>query len=138
MSQIELEDVTTELEVEHCLEMLLPKLQRKVNDRHNLVYERNPSSTIVGKSFLTETKPPILTKKKGRVYWKLILENRNDFGGHSSTVYGFVRKSDGAIFRPATWKKPETRTRNAIKGFVTEEFPEDYFTAFGVLYDAEA
>lgn len=138
MSEIKIEDITTELEVEHCLEMLLPKLQRKVNDRHNLIYEKKRGSTIVGKSFLTESKPAILTKKKGRVYWKLILESRNDFGGHSSTVYGFVRKSDGAIFRPATWKKPETRTRNAIKGFVTEEFPEDYFTAFGVLYDAEA
>lgn len=137
MSEIELEDTTTELEVEHCLEMLLPKLQRKVNDRHNLIYEKSHGSTIVGKSFLTESRPALLAKKKGRVYWKLTLESRNDFGGSSSTVYGFVRKSDGAIFRPATWKKPETRTKNALKGFVTEEFPEDYFTAFGVIYDIE-
>lgn len=128
---------SSELEVEHCLEMLIPRLQKKVDDRHNLIYEKNPSSTIVGKSFLAESKPPILVKKEGRVYWKLVLENRNDFGGHSSTVYGFIRKSDGAIFRPATWRKPETRTKKAIKGFVTEEFPEDYFTAFGVIYDME-
>ncbi|MBC8225737.1 MAG: hypothetical protein H8E74_01180 [Gammaproteobacteria bacterium] len=128
---------SSELEVEHCLEMLLPRLQKKVEDRHSLICEKSSSSTIVGKSFLSESKPPILIKKKGRVYWKLVLESRNDFGGHSSTVYGFIRKSDGAIFRPATWRKPETRTRKAIKGFVTEEFPEDYFTAFGVVYDME-
>ena len=128
---------SSELEVEHCLEMLIPRLQKKVDDRHNLICEKSPSSTIVGKSFLTESRPPVLTKKKGRVYWKLALESRNDFGGHYSPVYGFIRKSDGAIFRPATWRKPETRTRNAIKGFVTEEFPEDYFTAFGVIYDME-
>lgn len=125
----------TELEIEHCLEMLMPKLQQKVDDYYGGLDKRSPLSMIVGKSFLSEAKPPILTKKKGRVYWKLILESRGDFGGSSSTVYGFIRKSDGAIFRAADWKKPETRTKGAIRGFVTEESPEDYFTCHGVVYD---
>ena len=91
----------TELEIEHCLEMLMPKLQQKVDDYYGGLDKRSPLSMIVGKSFLSEAKPPILTKKKVRVYWKLILESRGDFGGSSSTVYGFIRKSDGAIFRAA-------------------------------------
>jgi hypothetical protein len=128
----------SELEIEHCLEMLMPKLQKKVDDRHNVLNQGAAASMIVGKSFLSEMKPPILTKKKGRVYWKLILESRGDFGGSSSTVYGFVRRSDGAIFKAADWKKPETRTKSAIRGFVTEEYPEDYFTGYGVIYDMES
>jgi len=138
MSKLELDFEPTELEIEHCIEMLVPKLQRKVNDHYDAIYKRGTHSAIVGKSYLSESKPPLLTKKKGRVYWKLILENRNDFGGSSSTVYGFVRRADGAVFRAADWKKPETRTKRAIRGYVTDEFPEDYFTAYGVVYDMES
>jgi len=129
MSEIEIS--CSELEIEHCLEMLLPKLQRKIDARYNAIQEK---FVVVGKSYLSETKPPLLMMKPGRKYWKLVLENRGDFGGSSSTVYGFIRKNDGAIFRPATWHKPETRTKTAIRGHITDEFPEDYFTSGGVVY----
>ena len=49
--------------------------------------------------------------EKGRVYWK-----------------------DGAIFRPATYKAPETRTKTAIRGYVYDEHPEEYFTRYGIVY----
>jgi len=127
----------SELEIEHRLEILLPKLQSKVDINHDALFLNNSSSSIIGKSFLSENTPPILVKGKGRTYWKLILESRGDWGGYSATVYGFVRKSDGAIFRPAGWKKPETRTKMAIRGYITDEFAQDYFSAHGVIYDME-
>jgi hypothetical protein len=128
-SQFDIE--CSQLEIEHNLEMLMPKLQRKINDWHTTYLT---PSQVVGKSFLSETKPPLLTMQPGRVYWKMTLENRNDFGGSSSSVYAFIRKKDGAIFKPATWRQPETRTQSAIRGHVTDEFAEDYFTAHGVIY----
>lgn len=127
----------SELELEHHLEILLLKLQKKVDDNHNALYLNNHTSTVIGKSFLSEGKPPILVKKRGRIYWKLILESRSDFGGYSGTVYAFIRKSDGAIFRPATWKKPETRTKKPIRGYITDEFPEDCFAPHGVVYNED-
>lgn len=138
MPQASLDFEPSELEIEHCLEMLIPKLQKKVDDYHDLMRAGCSTRTIVGKSYLTELGSPLLMKKRGRVYWKLILESRSDFGGTSSTAYGFVRRLDGAVFKAADWKKPETRTNKAIRGHVTDEFPEDYFTAHGVVYTMES
>jgi hypothetical protein len=126
------EEDISELEVEHNVEMLLPKLQKMVDNHHNS-FSSGP--LIVGKNFLSESKPPIITKKKGRVYWKLILEYQNDYGGSSKGVYGFIRRSDGAILKAASWKNPETRTKGAVRGYVTDEFAQDYFNAHGVVYD---
>jgi hypothetical protein len=89
---------------------------------------------IVGKTFLSHLKPPVLVVDKGRVYWKLVLENQNDFGGHSRTVYGFIRRRDGAIFKAATYRRPQTETKSAIRGYITEDFAIDCFTAHGVIY----
>ena len=129
MSQISIEP--SELEIEHALSELLPTLQIKINMRHNQ-FKAPPQ--IVGKSFLSESLPPKLLVEKGRVYHKLLVEDRSSFGGCSQTVYGFVRRKDGAIFRAATFKQPETRTKTAIRGFITDEFAEDYFTGYGVIY----
>ena len=123
----------TELELYATLEVLLSKLQEKLDD-----WERKrelPSKIIIGKTFLEDSLNPVLEiEKRGRKYWKIIKTNRNDFGGSSKTVYAFVRKSDGAVFRPATWSKPETRTKSAIRGHITDEWAEDYFTPYGVVY----
>jgi len=121
----------SELEIEHFMLDLLPKLQSKVNQRFEYVERQQ---IIVGKTFLSEASPPIIKMEKGRVYYKLILENQNDFGGYSASVYGFIRRKDGAVFRAATWKQPETRTKTAIRGYITDEFCLDYFTANGVTY----
>jgi len=121
----------SELEIKHVLDELLPQIQAKVN----INYEKFSSpQVIVGKTFLSESRPPVLAVQKGRVYYKLILENQNDFGGNSASVYGFIRRKDGAIFRAATWKQPETRTKTAIRGHITDEYCIDYFTAYGVTY----
>lgn len=121
----------SELEIEHVLNELLPQIQAKVNINHQHLSKQQ---IIMGKTFLSESRPPALKVQKGRTYYKLILENQNDFGGNSATVYGFIRRKDGAIFRAATWKQPETRTKTAIRGHITDEFCMDYFTPYGVTY----
>jgi len=123
----------SELEIEHIMTGLLPEIQEKVDENYQKYYTKNQ---VVGKSYLAELKAPIVTMAKGRVYYKLVLESQNDWGGSSSTVYGFIRRKDGAIFRAATWRQPETRTKTAIRGYVTEEYAMDYFTPHGVIYAA--
>jgi len=67
----------------------------------------------------------------GRVYWKLVRVE----DGHSNSVFGFVRKSDGAIFKSATWKAPFTKGPSAIRGYVND--PNNGLssvTPYGVVY----
>tara|TARA_R100001509_G_scaffold165182_1_gene145600 strand:- start:353 stop:751 length:399 start_codon:yes stop_codon:yes gene_type:complete len=123
----------TEIELYATLEMLLGKLQEKLDDWEQK--KALPKKMIIGKTFLEDSLNPVLEiEKRGRKYWKIIKVNRNDFGGSSKSVYAFIRKSDGAILRPATWSKPETRTRTAVRGHITDEWAVDYFTPFGVVY----
>jgi len=35
---------------------------------------------------------------------------------------------------PAGWKAPQTKTKTAIRGYVTDEYPLDYVGAYGVKY----
>tara|TARA_R110002124_G_scaffold89937_1_gene229717 strand:+ start:4835 stop:5230 length:396 start_codon:yes stop_codon:yes gene_type:complete len=122
----------SKMELEHRLEWLIPQLQNKIDEHYA---HQHQGSIILGKTFLSESAPPVLTVNKGRTYWKLVKENRSDFGGNSRTVYGFVRISDGAIFKAATWRQPETRTKGAIRGSIMDEYCEQYFTQWGVIYD---
>tara|TARA_R110000851_G_scaffold113411_1_gene238087 strand:+ start:2208 stop:2576 length:369 start_codon:yes stop_codon:yes gene_type:complete len=70
----------------------------------------------------------------GRVYWKIWVDSYDQWSSHSSSIFGFVRRKDGAIFRAATYKAPETRTKTAIRGYVYDEHPEEYFTRYGIIY----
>jgi len=81
--------------------------------------------------------------QKGRVYWKIFVDT-HDFATHGSqdshvvlirtNIFGFVRRKDGAIFRAATYKAPETRTKTAIRGYVFDDDPSQYFTEWGITY----
>jgi len=131
MSQINVEP--SELELEHRLEWLLPQLQSKVDAWVQKLML--PKQMVVGKTFLQDSSSPTLEiEKRGRKYWKIVKIDSNDFGGCSKTVYAFVRKSDGAVLKAADWSKPETRTKSAIRGYITDEWVLDYFTPFGVVY----
>lgn len=122
MSQINLEP--SELEIKHEFGILMQRLQEKINISHSK--NRNYGLS------------PELTFKKGRVYWKLIKEQHyENQAQNSKTVYAFIRRKDGAIFRAATWKQPETRTKSPIKGYITDEWSADYFTAYGVAYEPQ-
>ena len=75
--------------------------------------------------------------EKGRKYWKIMIDEieRDDRRLTSVRVFGFVRRQDGAIFRAASFKAPETRTKNPIRGYVWEETAGSTFTWTGVSYD---
>jgi len=115
----------TELEVEYALESLIAKLEAGILNEEATQYSFIHSQWI--------------EVKKGRTYYRLVRvrkhHNSNFFlGPEKYRTFAFVRKSDGAIFRAATKNKPETRTKSAIHGYVTDENPEQYFSFYGVLY----
>jgi len=68
--------------------------------------------------------------KKGRKYWKILTVTCRTY-----CIFGFVRREDGAIFRAANMKAPETRTKNPIRGYIWEPNVEDTFTWTGIIYD---
>ena len=72
--------------------------------------------------------------EKGRVYWKIFVDKYDEWSGRTSNIFGFVRRKDGAIFRAATLKAPETRTKTAIRGYVYDDHPEEYFGKYGIIY----
>ena len=77
---------------------------------------------------------PYVRVEKGRVYWKIFVDTQDEWSGRRSRIFGFVRRKDGAIFRAATYKAPETRTKSAIRGYVYDENLEEYFTKYGIVY----
>jgi len=74
--------------------------------------------------------PPVkIAVSPGRKYWKLI---RIDNG---ESVFGFVRKSDGAILKAANWNTPFVKGPSAVRGYVTD--PNNGMssvTPYGVVY----
>jgi len=74
-----------------------------------------------------------LSVNEGSKYWKIVKEETGRNKGQSS-VYGFVRKSDGAIFRAASWQAPQTKGKNAIRALVTDEWAAGVLTPHGIAY----
>jgi len=124
--------MVTDLEIEFHLKELMPQLQNKVDSHFQENYIREP--IIVGKTFLQQRNSRKLTLKEGRKYYKIILEEGGEWGGFIAHVFGFIRKGDGAILKAASWSKPETRTKSAIRGYITDEEAIDYFDYHGVVY----
>ncbi len=74
--------------------------------------------------------PQEIKVKPGSVYWKLIKYTPGADCGES--VYGFVRKVDGAILKAASWKAPAT---NHARGFVTDSDYGLYCSGpYGIAY----
>ena len=67
----------------------------------------------------------------GRTYWRLW---RDDGRGHGKSVYGFVRKDDGAIFRATGWKGPQTKTKSAIRGYLHDTDRLTYCNGYSINY----
>ena len=74
-------------------------------------------------------KIPEIGVDAGRKYWRIWKTT-----GSSKSVYGFVRKDDGAILRAATWKAPQTKTKSAVRGYITDPSPIDYCGPYSVNY----
>jgi hypothetical protein len=95
----------SKIEIEYAFETFVEKIQEKVNDHFTDNY--------------ANLRPPTIVVYPGRVYWKIVREEGEALGTNCS-VYGFVRKSDGAIFKAATWKAPYTKGASAIRGNVCD------------------
>ena len=95
---------------------------------HFVSEARDLVSHYMNKNFPTLPED-IIEVKEGSVYWKIIKTT-----GASRTVYGFVRKSDGAIFKAASWSAPYTKGKSAIRGYVTDEFAKNTLTPYGIIY----
>jgi hypothetical protein len=78
------------------------------------------------RDFFPDTKSPVVTIEDGKVYWKIVNNNNG-----SRSVYGFVRKEDGAIFRAAGWKAPAIKA--GIRGYLND-YPDELLGAYGIAY----
>jgi|TARA_B110000438_G_scaffold285610_1_gene315893 hypothetical protein len=80
--------------------------------------------------------PPEIAVHPGRTYWKVVKQDPVEHGGgRQCSVYGFVRKSDGAIFKAATYKAPYTKGNSAIRGYVNDGANGlKSVTPYGVVY----
>jgi len=72
---------------------------------------------------------PEIGVDNGSKYWRIWTTS-----GSSKSVFGFVRKDDGAILKAATWKAPQTKTKTAVRGYLTDEDRINTCTAYGIVY----
>ena len=102
-------------EVEYAFETFVDGVQEMLDEHMNTRFPNLPRVKI-------EVYP-------GRKYWKIV---RVDNG---ASVFGFVRKSDGAIFKAASWKTPFVKGPSAIRGYVND--PNNGLSSvspYGVVY----
>ena len=115
-------DGCSQEEINLAFEFFVTQAQRIVSD-------------YMSKHFPSLHKERIEVNDNGHVYWKLSRVSEPDHHNTCSrTVYAFVRKQDGAIFKPASWRAPYTKGKSAIRGYVTDEFASSTLTAHGVIY----
>ena len=96
----------SQIEIEYAFETFIEKVQIKINEHF-------------AKQYANLTAPTVAVYP-GRKYWKIVTEEAKTQYGQQASVYGFVRKSDGAIFKAATWKAPYTKGDKAIRGNVCD------------------
>ena len=96
---IELEDleaVSKELDGERYSNAL-NKMVHRIDEQYGKYYKK----TLTNLSY----KP--ITINKGRRFDKLVQDN---------SVYCFVEKQTGDVYKSATWKQPYTKGRNCVRG----------------------
>lgn len=107
-------------EIEYAFEAFVEGVQIMVNEHFAKNY--------------ANLSPPEIAVHPGRIYWKVVKEDMQEYGV-SCSVYGFVRKSDGAIFKAATYKAPYTKGNSAIRGYVNDGANGlKSVTPYGVVY----
>lgn len=83
----------------------------------------------------TNLSAPTIAVYPGRKYWRIVKEDPPDQFGQQASVYGFVRKADGAIFKAASWKAPNVKGFSAIRGYVNDSSNGmNATTPYGIVY----
>ena len=109
-------------EIEYALEIFVENVQQMLNEHFATNY-----------AMLT---PPEIGVHPGRTYWKIVKQDAiEQGGGRQCSVFGFVRKSDGAIFKAATWKAHYVKGGSSIRGYVNDNaIGMNSVTPYGVVY----
>tara|TARA_R100000008_G_C3505253_1_gene125819 strand:+ start:247 stop:594 length:348 start_codon:yes stop_codon:yes gene_type:complete len=111
------EETYEPIEIEYAFNSFVKRAEAMVKDYYTDHY--------------TSLELPDLVVRSGRKYWKII--KGTDESGW--TVWGFVRKEDGAMFKPASWNAPFTKGPSAIRGYVTgHSNGMNSVTPYGVVY----
>jgi hypothetical protein len=104
-------------EIEYAFDIFIKGIQDKLNEH----YAEN----------LSNLAPPTVSVRGGSKYWKVV--TGQDDRGYS--VFGFVRKEDGAILKPASWRAPFVKGPSAVRGYVTDSLNGmGSVTPYGVVY----
>ena len=88
-------------EIEYAFETFVEGIQIKLNEHYA--------------QHLSNLTPPTVSVRGGSKYWKLVRREQ-----HGDSVYGFVRKEDGAILKAASWSAPFVKGPSAVRGYVTD------------------
>jgi len=87
-------------EIEYAFETFVESVQQLVNEHY------------LNDHYLTA---PQIVVRGGSKYWKVVRREQ-----HGDSVYGFVRKEDGAILKAASWSAPFVKGPSAVRGYVTD------------------
>jgi hypothetical protein len=96
-----MEFTRSQAEIEYAFETFKESLQKKLDEHYAKNY--------------TNLQSPALVTISGRKYWKIVMVDTNQ-----TFVHSFTRKEDGAIFKPASFKAPNTKGASAIRGHVCD------------------
>ena len=77
----------------------LQKMIDRIDEQHGEYYKKN----------LTNLSYSPITINKGRRFDKLVQDN---------SVYCFVEKSTGDVYKAQTWKQPYTKGKNCVRGSI--------------------
>tara|TARA_R100001510_G_C7641702_1_gene199301 strand:- start:874 stop:1194 length:321 start_codon:yes stop_codon:yes gene_type:complete len=103
----------------HYLENELKDFVGEIRDIVQGHYRNNyPSLTIPEVDYTT-----------GGKYWRIYVQS-----GSNRSAYGFVRKDDGAILKAASWAAPQTKTKSAVRGYITDDDRTDHCTEYSIRY----
>ena len=104
-------------EIEYAFETFVEGIQIKLNEHYA--------------QHLSNLNPPTVSVRGGSKYWKVV----TDQDGNGYSVFGFVRKEDGAILKPASWRAPFVKGPSAVRGYVTDSLNGmGSVTPYGVVY----
>ena len=108
-------------EIDYAFEIFVKGIQIKLNEHYA--------------HHLSNLTPPTVSVRGGSKYWKVVTEASHHLDSSGYSVFGFVRKEDGAILKPASWRAPFVKGPSAVRGYVTDSTNGmGSVTPYGVVY----